>query len=178
MQAEFEKRRAKNPGLEFRVIRTNVVGIPPPPASSIKHAKKTMLNADSNSDIININREVTVHSRPSYAESDLDYRTKIEYEQALNKAIAIFDAQPDTTEFEELSSMLPLVKHYEDTKLILPELDISDVIRLTIKNFNLLRPILKSIIGRQEELDLFLASKLQLPEEMLKLICNSLGIRY
>jgi hypothetical protein len=179
MQVDFEKRRAKNPGLEFRVKRTNVVLIPPPPmSSSIKHLNKTILNADSDSDITNINEELNVHSRPLYLESDVDYRTKIEYEQALNKTIAIFEAQPDTPEFEELSSLLPLVKHYEDTKLILPELDISDVIRLTIKNLDLLRPMLKPIIGRQEEVDLFLAGKQQLPEQMLKLICNNLGIRY
>jgi antitoxin component HigA of HigAB toxin-antitoxin module len=177
--AEFEKERAKNPGLEFRVKRTNVVLIPPPPmSSSIKHLNKTILNADSDSDITDINEELNVHSRPLYVESDLDYRTKVEYEQALNRAISIFDARPDTPEFEELSSLLPLVKHYEDTKLILPELDISDVIRLTIKNFDLLRPMLNPIIGRQEEVDLFLAGKQQLPEETLKLICNNLGIRY
>jgi antitoxin component HigA of HigAB toxin-antitoxin module len=177
MQAEFEKQLVKNPGLEFRVKRTNVVLIPPPSMTS-SHVEKTMLNTDGNSGIININGEVTVHYRPPYLESDRDYRTKVEYEQALNKAIAIFEAQPDTPEFEELSSLLPLVKHYEDTKLILPELDISDVIRLTIKNFNLLRPMLEPIIGRQEEVDLFLAGKQQLPEETLKLICNSFGIRY
>jgi antitoxin component HigA of HigAB toxin-antitoxin module len=179
MQAEFEQQQVKNPGLEFRVKRTNVVLIPPPPmTSSIKHAKKTMLNTDGNSSIININGEVTLHSSPPYLESDRDYRTKVEYEQALNKAIAIFEAQPDTPEFEELSSLLPLIKHYEDTKLILPQLDISDVIRLTIKNFDLLRPILEPILGRQEEVDLFIAGKQKLPEETLKLICNSLGIRY
>jgi hypothetical protein len=134
MQAEFEKQRVQNPGLEFRVIRTNVELIPPPPTtSSIKHAEKTMLNPDSNSSVINTNGEITLPSSPSYLESARDYRTKVEYEQALNKAIAIFEAQPNTPEFEELTSLLPLVKHYEDTKLILPELDISDVIRLTIK---------------------------------------------
>lgn len=179
MHAEFEKERAKNPGLNFRVIKTTVVLTPPPPmSSSIKHTGEIMVNADGNPVNINFIEEVTVLPRPLYVESDLDYRTKVEYEQALNRAISIFDARPDTPEFEELSSLLPLVKHYEDTKLILPELDISDVIRLTIKNFDLLRPMLKPIIGRQEEVDLFLAGKQQLPEQMLKLICNNLGIRY
>jgi antitoxin component HigA of HigAB toxin-antitoxin module len=177
--AEFEKERAKNPGLNFRVIKTTVVLIPPPPMSSaIKHTGEIMLNADGNPGNINFIDEVTEHPRPLYVESDQDYRTKEEYEQALNRAIDIFDVLPDSPEFEELSSLLPLIKHYEDTKLILPELDISDVIRLTIKNFNLLRPMLKPIIGSEEKVNLFLAGEQRLPEETLKLICNSLGIRY
>jgi HTH-type transcriptional regulator/antitoxin HigA len=146
--------------------------------SSTKQAEKMLLNADGSSDTMNINEKVTVHSVSPYLESDHDYKTKAEYEQALNRVIAIFEAQPGTPEFEELSSLLPLVEHYEDTKLILPELEISDVIRLTIKNFDLLKPMLKPIIGQEKEVDLFLAGKQQLPEETLKLICNSIGIRY
>jgi antitoxin component HigA of HigAB toxin-antitoxin module len=179
LHTEFEKERAKNPGLNFRTIKTKVVLIPPPPMSSSKRRKEEIIvNADGNPLNINFIDEVTRPATPVYVESDQDYRTKAEYEQALNRAISIFDARPDTPEFEELSSLLPLVKHYEDTKLILPELDISDVIRLTIKNFNLLMPMLKPIIGSEEEVDQFLAGKQLLPEETLKLICNSLGIRY
>ncbi len=120
MHAEFEKERAKNPGLNFRVIKTTVVLTPPPPpmSSSIKHTGEIMVNADGNPVNINFIEEVNLHPRPHYVESDLDYKTNEEYEQALNRAIDIFDALPDSPEFEELSSLLPLIKHYEDTKLV------------------------------------------------------------
>ncbi|UOE47873.1 hypothetical protein MTO98_26025 [Mucilaginibacter sp. SMC90] len=177
--AEFEEARAKNPGLEFKVKITSVVLIPPPPIPDpTMHPEKTMELIDSNTTGINLNEEVIEQVRPKYVESEQDYRTKVEYEKALNRAIAIFEAQPNTPEFEELRALLPLLIHYEDTKLILPELDIADVIRLSIKNFNLPRPMLKPIIGNEEDVDLFLKGKQQLPEETLKLICNSLGIRY
>jgi hypothetical protein len=74
--------------------------------------------------------------------------------------------------------LLPLVKDYEDMKLNLPELAVLDVIRLTIGNFDLLRPLLTPIIGNEEEVDLFLTGKLQLSKATLELICNTIGIRY
>jgi antitoxin component HigA of HigAB toxin-antitoxin module len=178
-RSEFEKEQPGDQDLVMEVRTTEVILTPPlSMGSSAAFSEKTVGNPNENTLIIDSNDKETAHAGSAYVESDRDYKTKFEYEQALNRAIAIFEAQPDTPEFEELNLLLPLVKRYEDTKLSLPKLDIADVIRLTIKNFNLLRPMLIPIIGSEEEVELFLTGKHQLQEETVELICNTIGIQW
>ncbi|MDN5286241.1 MAG: hypothetical protein JWR38_2515 [Mucilaginibacter sp.] len=176
-RAEFEKARAKNPGLEFRTKVTTIKLVPPPPPSQMSSGS-ILISLDGNSTIVETNEETRAPAEQLYIESDQDFKTKAEYEKALNRAIAIFDARPETPEFDELNLLLPLIKHYEDSKLVLPQLDMADVIRHEIKSFDMLKPLLNPVIGNEDDVNLFLAGKKQLSEETLKAACGVIGIRF
>ncbi|MDN5286240.1 MAG: hypothetical protein JWR38_2514 [Mucilaginibacter sp.] len=112
-----------------------------------------------------------------YVASELDLKTKTEHENALNRAISIFDAQPDTAEFDELALLLPLIRHYEATNIELPGLALLDVIKLKMEILGMIPSHLTFIIGSDEEANLFLAGKNTLPNKTLKAVCDLLCIR-
>ena len=50
-------------------------------------------------------------------------KTKTEYNRALKRSMAIFQAEPGTPESDELELLLALIKDYEDKHIVLPEVD-------------------------------------------------------
>ena len=190
---EFEKRKAQNPGLERKVVITTVTLKPPSISSS-----KTKLERSKLSDLSEIDETVSVSTGipvdltnvhlgnapeifPSKIEghitSEHNIKTKIEYENALDRAIAIFDARPGTSDFKELALLLPLIRHYEATNIEFPRLAILDAIKLQMKMLEMNPSHLTFIIGTEEEANLFFTGKDTLPPKTLQAICDLLFLR-
>jgi HTH-type transcriptional regulator/antitoxin HigA len=107
-------------------------------------------------------------------------KTKAEYNKALKRTMAIFQAGPGTSESDELELLLVLIKDYEDKHIVLPEVDPIDAIKLKMEERGLkakdLEPLIgskghgSSILSGRRELTLKMAQKLkdyfQLPADI------------
>jgi HTH-type transcriptional regulator/antitoxin HigA len=120
-------------------------------------------------------------SQPSaetpYIESDLDFKNEAEYATALNRAAEIFNAQPGAPEFDELALLIPLIVHYERSKLTLPEIDMLDVIKFMMKELEIKPQYLTPFIASEEEIRLFLAGEQPLGAKALRKLYKMLSIR-
>ncbi|SDE12294.1 hypothetical protein SAMN05216464_10436 [Mucilaginibacter pineti] len=113
----------------------------------------------------------------SYIESDLDFKTKAEYENALNRAVEIFNVLPGVPEFDELALLIPLIVHYEQSKLILPEIDMLNVVKYMMKELEIIPQYLTPFIATEEEIRLFLAGQQPLGDKALRKLYKMLSIR-
>ena len=107
-------------------------------------------------------------------------KTEAAYQKAIKRTMAIFHAEEDTDEADELALLLVLVKDYETKHIHLPELDPIEVIKLKMAERGMknkdLEPIIgskghvSSILSGRRELTLKMAQKLkdyfQLPAEV------------
>jgi len=107
-------------------------------------------------------------------------KTEAEYQKAIARTLAIFHAEEDTPEANELALLLLLVKDYEDKHIHLPDVDIIDVIKLKMAERGMkakdLEPIIgskghvSSILSGRREITLKMAQRLkdyfQLPAEL------------
>jgi len=172
-EAKADKRKAENPGLqsEERVKIVEVVLVPPPPIP---------FNEISSGKTVQpvVARQPELIVEVPYTETHNDFKTVAEYEGALTRATAIFEAQPGSPEFDELAKLIPLIAHYEQSKLALPELKIPDVVKYKMEMFEMVPEQLTPMIGTTEEIDLFLTGKRSLPEEKLKRLCDFLWIKF
>jgi HTH-type transcriptional regulator/antitoxin HigA len=175
-QAKIDKMHAENPGLqtETRVKITEVVLIPPPPIPfNAISSDKTVQHV-----IVPSVEEPIPIVQPLYIESDNDFKTAAEYEEALARAIAVFESEPGTPEFDELVKLMPLIAHYEQSKLGLPGLKMLDVVKYKMEMFEITPQSLPDFIGTPEEIDLFLAGKQPLPNEKLERLYDFLWIKF
>ena len=175
-QVKIDKMHAENPGLktETRVKITEVVLIPPPPIpfdaiSSDKAVPQVIARP--------VKEPIPVVETP-YIESDNDFKTIVEYEEALVRAITIFESEPGSPEFDELAKLIPLIAHYEQSKLGLPELKMLDVVKYKMEMFEITPQSLPDFVGTPAEIDLFLAGKQSLPEEKLERSYDFLWIKF
>jgi HTH-type transcriptional regulator/antitoxin HigA len=74
-------------------------------------------------------------------------KTKAEYNKALKRSMAIFQAEPGTSESDELELLLVLIKDYEDKHIVLPEVDPIDAIKLKMEERGLKAKDLEPLIG-------------------------------
>lgn len=193
-QAEFEKMKAENPDIERKVITSEVViKVPDFPGRATTKAidPAPVLPGEANEtfevteaipvDLTDVHLgkapEIFPPAIEGHIVSERDFKTKAEYESALNRAISIFDARPDTPEFDELALLLPLIRHYEASKIELPRLALLDAIKLKMKVLEMIPAYLTKAIGSEEEINLFLAGKNAPSDEVLQAICDQLYIR-
>jgi antitoxin component HigA of HigAB toxin-antitoxin module len=192
-QAEFEKMKIQNPDMEWKVVTTTVVlQVSDIPGRATNQAEAKVADLSETKETLQVAVGIPVDLTdvhlgkapeifPSkiegYIVSKLDFKTKTEYEKALNKAIAIFDARPGTPEFDELALLLPLIRHYEASNIELPRLTLLDVIKLKMKELEMPASFLTNVIGSQEDVNLFLAGKNSLSNKTLQALCNKLYIR-
>jgi antitoxin component HigA of HigAB toxin-antitoxin module len=171
-QARIAKIKAEKPGLtwEVKVKIVEVVLVPPPPMPFDNIASgKTVRQA--------ITKPASV-AGPLYVETDNDFKTTAEYEDALARAIIIFEAEPGSPEFDELTKLIPLIAHYEQSKLDFPELKLLDVVKYKMDMLEIEPQSLSGFIGSAEEIDLFLAGKQPLSAEKLDRLCQFLWIKF
>ncbi len=171
-QAEIEKIRIQHPNLVTTSITFTSSTSPrrSKKASEGNHVELTHIHSDNALEIFPSEIE-------GHVASEQDLKTKTDYENALNRAISIFDARPGTREFDELVLLLPLIRHYEACYIELPGLALLDVIKLKMEILGITPPYLTPIIGSEEEVNLFLTGKNILPDKILKAVCKLLYIR-
>ena len=61
-------------------------------------------------------------------------KTELNYRSAVLRTFSIFHAQEDTPEADELAILLFLIKDYEDRTIVMPEIDILEVIKGYLQN--------------------------------------------
>jgi antitoxin component HigA of HigAB toxin-antitoxin module len=170
--AEIEKIRIRHPNL----VTTSVTFTTP--ASPRRSKKETEGKIVDPKDVQLGNApEIFPPEIEGHIISELDFRTKVEYEKALNRAISIFNARPGTPEFDELSLLIPLIRHYEACYIELPGPALLDVIKLKMEMLEMNSSHLTFIIGSEEEVNQFLTGKNTLPNKILKAVCKLLYIR-
>ena len=170
-QAKLEKMKIQYPDLKVTTVILEVPG----PGRKTNAVKGKPVNLTD----VHLGKapEIFPSKIEGYIVSKLDFKTKTEYENALNRAIGIFDARPDTPEFDELALLLPLIRHYEAGNIELPRLAILDVIKLKMKELEMPASFLTNVIGSEEDVNLFLAGKNSLSNKTLQALCNKLYIR-
>jgi HTH-type transcriptional regulator/antitoxin HigA len=93
-------------------------------------------------------------------------KTKAEYNRALKRSMAIFQAEPGTTESYELELLLVLIKDYEDKHIVLPEVDPIDAIKLKMEERGLKAKDLEPLIGSKGHVSSILSGRRELTLKM------------
>lgn len=178
-QKSFDARKAINPNLkrvriEIKAEAKFNLRFPGDDISSI--TEESVFNTKINPD----NSFGTFENKNYDYDKDGEQNIKInfDYQRALTRAIAILNAQPQTDEFNELALLLPLIKHYEDSNIVLPELNPLDAVKLRMRDQKLTRPFLTKIIGSEDLVNLFLSGKETLPPSVLENLYNRLKISF
>ena len=93
-------------------------------------------------------------------------KTKTEYNKALKRTMAIFQAEPGTAESDELELLLVLIKDYEDKHIVLPEVDPIDAIKLKMEERGLKAKDLEPLIGSKGHVSSILSGRRELTLKM------------
>jgi len=165
-QKKMEELGAENPGLiiEKVVSHKEVIFTPPPPL------EEQILPESPTFHGLEINLKTVSNNDELY--------TKPEYEEALERVIEIFNAKPGTPEFAEIELLLPLIKNYEENKIVLPALNPADLAKVRMKEFKLTPQDLAPLVGGEEDMNLFLDGKKVLSTGVLRTLFHHLSIRH
>ena len=93
-------------------------------------------------------------------------KKKAEYNKALKRTMAIFQAEPGTSESDELELLLVLIKDYEDKHIVLPEVDPIDAIKLKMEERGLKAKDLEPLIGSKGHVSSILSGRRELTLKM------------
>jgi HTH-type transcriptional regulator/antitoxin HigA len=80
--------------------------------------------------------------------------------------MAIFQAEPGTSESDELELLLVLIKDYEDKHIVLPEVDPIDAIKLKMEERGLKAKDLEPLIGSKGHVSSILSGRRELTLKM------------
>lgn len=103
-------------------------------------------------------------------------RNEEEYDQALNRADQIFDAQLDTPEGDELALLLLVIKDYEQKHHPVLPPDPIEAIKLTMQEKGLIAQDLVPLLGSKSYVSQVLNRKKPLTADMMRLLHQHLGI--
>jgi HTH-type transcriptional regulator/antitoxin HigA len=93
-------------------------------------------------------------------------KTETEYKKAVKHAMAIFHAEPNTPEDDELGLLLLLIKDYEERTIQMPELDPLEVIKLKMEERGLKNKDLEPIIGSKGHVSSILSGRREITLKM------------
>jgi len=172
-QAELAKYLAANPNV--RIVKKTITTQAPPPVSA--NVTTATISKTAFSRIIYPfgkgplpkKIEVIPAEKAPGDNSLLTLYSQAEYEQALERMIAIFGAQPGTPEFEESGQLLLLIRKYEREVIKFPELRIGDAIKLKMGELHM--EIMDFATGIQESEEntlLFLDNRKTLSKDKLE----------
>ncbi|AQG81771.1 helix-turn-helix domain-containing protein [Spirosoma montaniterrae] len=104
-------------------------------------------------------------------------KNEAEYDQALDRADAIFDARPGTPEGDELELLLLVIKAYEDEHHPVPPPDPIDAIKLTMEEQGIKAAELTQRMGVSKSyVSQLLSRRKPLTASMMRLLHRQLGI--
>ncbi|WP_316833793.1 hypothetical protein [Pedobacter nutrimenti] len=119
---------------------------------------------------------VAIYAVPALSEGE-GFQSEEEYEEALSRALEIFVAEPDTPEFEELLTLLPLIREFENHKLKFPVLHNFEIVKDRLEMYTMKPTDLPAIDGGEEQMNLFLSGQLELSDEIVAQMFKVLFIR-
>ena len=153
---EEEKLKAKYPNSKFerKQITTTVV-LPAPDIHMFSKKKPQHTNTTISATWLTKNSVLNVSTGIAIKSNDPGFKTKAEYDTAIEKVISLFYSKPQTPEFDELALLLPLLKNYEANHFKLPEITPLDAIKYKMKMLEITTSQLTHIIGSSEDADLF-----------------------
>lgn len=179
MDQEIAEYEAKHPGAKIMlVVKTSTVTLKAPDIPrEVFEQQRTLASAVSTNldphQVVGGNNFIfpeNIHSNCA----DLSLQG---YEDALERAINIFNSQPDTDEFKELERLLQQIKGYESMNIIFPCFSGIEAIKLRMRDFKLIPENLMRSASEKEDIDLFLAGKKLLPDQNIEKIYKQLGLK-
>lgn len=93
-------------------------------------------------------------------------KTKAEYNKALKRSMAIFQAEPGTSESDELELLLVLIKDYQEKHIVMPEVDPIAAIKLKMEETGLKAKDLEALIGSKGHVSSILSGRRELTLKM------------
>lgn len=103
-------------------------------------------------------------------------KTETEYDEALNRLDAIFDASPDTEEGNEAEILSLLIEDYEERHYPIEAPDPIEAIRIRMEEMNLNQKDLVGVIGGKSRVSEVLNRKRKLTVEMVRELEKALNI--
>lgn len=119
-----------------------------------------------------------------YVNSEIDlpegevFQTEKEYEEALARAAIIFEAKPNTSEFDELLALAPLIQYFENHKLKFPSLGNFEAVKRKMEILDMIPLNLAHLVGSEAQFNLFLSGELALSDEIVNRLFKLLFIRF
>jgi HTH-type transcriptional regulator/antitoxin HigA len=103
-------------------------------------------------------------------------KTNDDYQAALSRIDELMDAEPDTSEGDELELLVTLVELYEDKKYPIEMPDAIEAIKFRMDQMNLNQQALVPFIGSKSKVSELLNKKRPLSLSMMRALHNGLGI--
>jgi len=103
-------------------------------------------------------------------------KTETEYDEALHRFDAIFDASPDTEEGNEAEILSLLIEDYEDRYYPIEAPDPIEAIKIRMEEMNLNQKDLVGVIGGKSRVSEVLNRKRKLTVDMIRELEKSLNI--
>jgi HTH-type transcriptional regulator/antitoxin HigA len=93
-------------------------------------------------------------------------KTEAAYQKAIKRTMAIFHAEENTPEADELALLLVLVKDYEEKHIHLPEIDPIEVIKLKMTERGIKAKDLEPLIGTKGHVSSILSGRREITLKM------------
>ncbi|MFT4093728.1 MAG: helix-turn-helix domain-containing protein [Niabella sp.] len=93
-------------------------------------------------------------------------KTENQHHKAVKRAMEIFHAEPGTPEDDELGVLLVLIKDYEDRTIIMPQLDVLEVIKNKMQEQGLKNKDIEPIIGSKGHVSSILSGRREITLKM------------
>ena len=103
-------------------------------------------------------------------------QTLEDYDRALARLWAVFDAEPGTPESDECDALAALVAAYDDLHYPIPDPSPSDLIQGRLDALGLTEDDLIPVIGSREKVDQVLAGQREITPEMAAALHQLLGV--
>ncbi len=103
-------------------------------------------------------------------------RTEEDYRKTLKRAGEIWDAQPGTTEADELEVLLPLIEDYEETHYPIEPPDPIEAIKIRMEELGLNRKDLEPCIDSRGRVSDILNRRRPLTLPMIRRLSEKLGL--
>jgi len=95
-------------------------------------------------------------------------KTEEEYNEAMERMMEIFHAEPNSPEDRELELLILLIKDYDDRNYSLPKADVLEVIKLKMDEQGLKNKDLEPLIGSKGHVSSVLSGKREITLKMAK----------
>src|SRR5690606_7698877 len=104
-------------------------------------------------------------------------KTEEDYNRANKRLMTLFDAAPNTPEYDELSLLILLIEDYDNKNYALPQMDVLDIIKEKMVERGLKNQDLEPIIGSKGYVSSILSGKRELTLKIAKRLRDYFDLR-